>query len=107
MPRPSGAGGGLQYRDRESAASGPGPRSSLRSDVAAWAMEDGLHGVRDGALGEAVSRIRTGSGFRAMTVLSNVVVLRFKYLGRKGAAGASRYDVRSPKDAVDVVSTSI
>jgi predicted transposase YbfD/YdcC len=39
-----------------------------------WGIENGLHGVRDGALREDASRIRKGATAQIMAVLRNIVV---------------------------------
>ncbi len=45
-----------------------------------WGIENGLHGVRDGTLGEDASRIRRGSAPETMAILRNILVYLFKRL---------------------------
>jgi predicted transposase YbfD/YdcC len=56
-----------------------------------WGIENGLHGVRDGALREDASRIRKGSAAQVMAVVRNIVVFLFDRLGHKSAAAATRH----------------
>jgi hypothetical protein len=70
-----------------------------------WGIENGLHGVRDGTLGEDASRIRKGSSPQTMAILRNIIVYVFSRLGHKNAAAATRYYVCHPEKSLEVLST--
>ena len=70
-----------------------------------WGIENGLHGVRDGTLGEDASRIRTGAATEVMAALRNIIVFLFKRSGHKNAAAATRHYVCHPEKSLEVVST--
>jgi predicted transposase YbfD/YdcC len=84
-----------------------GARALLDVTRGHWGIENGLHGVRDGTLGEDASRIRKGSGPEVMAILRNIVIFLFKRLGHKSAAAATRHYVCNPKESLEVLSTSI
>ena len=72
-----------------------------------WGIENGLHGVRDGTLGEDASRVRKGSGPEVMAALRNIVIFAFKRLGHKSAAEATRHFVCNPQESLEVLSRPI
>jgi hypothetical protein len=72
-----------------------------------WAIENGLHGVRDGTLREDASRIRKGSSTQVMAVLRNIAVFVFHRLGHKSAAAATRHYVCHPEKSLEILSTPI
>jgi predicted transposase YbfD/YdcC len=70
-----------------------------------WGIENGLHGVRDGALREDASRIRKGAATEAMAILRNIIIFWFNRSGHKSAAAATRYYVCHPEKSLEVLST--
>jgi hypothetical protein len=72
-----------------------------------WGIENGLHGVRDGALREDASRIRKGSAAQVMAALRNIVIFVFRRLGHKGAAAATRHYICHPEESLEILSTPI
>jgi predicted transposase YbfD/YdcC len=72
-----------------------------------WGIENGLHGVRDGALREDASRIRKGSAAQVMAVVRNIVVFLFDRLGHRSATAATRHYVCHPEKSLEVLSTPI
>jgi predicted transposase YbfD/YdcC len=79
----------------------------LRLTRGHWGIENGLHGVRDGALREDASRIRKGSSPQVMAVLRNIVIFLFHRLGHKSAAAATRHYVCHPEKSLEILSTPI
>jgi hypothetical protein len=84
-----------------------GARELLEVTRGHWGIENGLHGVRDGTLGEDASRIRKGSGPEVMAILRNVAIFVFKRAGHKSAAAATRHYVGNPQESLEVLSTPI
>ena len=84
-----------------------GAEELLRLTRGHWGIENGLHGVRDGALREDASRIRKGSAAQAMAILRNIVIFLFNRRGHKNAAAATRYYVCHPQKSLEVVSTPV
>jgi hypothetical protein len=72
-----------------------------------WGIENGLHGVRDGALREDASRIRKGSATQVMAVVRNIAVFLFHRLGHNSAAAATRHYVCHPEKSLEILSTPI
>ena len=70
-----------------------------------WGIENGLHGVRDGALHEDASRIRKGSATQTMAVLRNIVIFLFGRLGHKSPTAATRHYVCHPEETLEILST--
>jgi predicted transposase YbfD/YdcC len=70
-----------------------------------WGIENGLHGVRDGTLGEDASRIRRGSAAQVMAIVRNIAIFVFKREGYANAAAATRHYVCHPGETVEIVST--
>lgn len=56
------------------AASEAGPERLLELCRGHWGIENGLHGVRDGTLGEDRCRVRKGESARVLASLRNVAV---------------------------------
>jgi hypothetical protein len=84
-----------------------GARALLGATRGHWGIENGLHGVRDGTLGEDASRIRKGSGPQVMAALRNIAVFLFERSGLKSAAAATRYYVCNPDRVLELVSMPI
>ena len=63
-------------------------------------IENGLHGVRDGTLGEDASQIKKGSAPEVMAFLRNMTIFLLKRLGHKNAAAATRHDVCHPEKSL-------
>jgi predicted transposase YbfD/YdcC len=72
-----------------------------------WGIENGLHGVRDGALREDAGRIRKGPGPRVMAGLRNIAVFPFKRMGYESAAEATRHYACHPEETLKIVSIPI
>jgi predicted transposase YbfD/YdcC len=70
-----------------------------------WGIENGLHGVRDGTLGEDASRIRRGAAPQTMAVLRNIIVFLFHRLGHRSAAAATRHYVCHPDETLQILSS--
>ena len=84
-----------------------GARELLSLTRGHWGIENGLHGVRDGTLGEDASRVRKGSGPEVMAALRNIVIFVFKRWGHKSAAEATRHFVCNPQESLEVLSRPI
>jgi predicted transposase YbfD/YdcC len=72
-----------------------------------WGIENGLHGVRDGTLREDASRIRRGSAAEVMAFVRNIAIFVFRREGYTRAATATRDYVCHPREALEILSTSI
>ena len=72
-----------------------------------WGIENGLHGVRDGTLGEDASQIKRGSASEVMAILRNIIIFLFKRLGHNNAAAATRHYVCHPEKTLEILSTPI
>jgi Transposase DDE domain len=70
-----------------------------------WGIENGLHGVRDGTLGEDASRIRKGAAPETMAILRNIIVFLFARLGHGSAAAATRHYVCHPEKTLEILSS--
>jgi predicted transposase YbfD/YdcC len=62
-----------------------------------WAIENGLHYVRDVTFGEDGSQVRTDSGPVVMACLRNVVIGRLQQTGAGNLAAALRHHSRDPR----------
>jgi predicted transposase YbfD/YdcC len=62
-----------------------------------WAIENGLHYVRDVTFGEDGSQIRTGSGPVVMACLRNLVIGRLHQTGTGNLAASLRHHSRDPR----------
>ena len=67
-----------------------------------WGIENGLHHVRDVALGEDACRVRGGSAPRTLAGLRNIVVQLARRVG-KGVTAATRYWYLYPSQAIDLL----
>jgi hypothetical protein len=61
-----------------------------------WAIENGLHYVRDVTFGEDASQVRTGTGPHVMTCLRNLVIGTLSRAGPVNLAAALRFHSRNP-----------
>ena len=77
----------------------------LRLTRAHWGIENGLHGRRDGTLGEDRSRVRAGSSSQVMAVLRNVVIYLRGRSGQPTLAAATRYHMCYPEKSIELLST--
>jgi predicted transposase YbfD/YdcC len=84
-----------------------GAKELLRLIRGHWGIENGLHGVRDGTLGEDASQIKRGSAPEVMAILRNITIFLFKRLGHKNAAAATRHYVCHPEKSLEILSTPI
>jgi predicted transposase YbfD/YdcC len=62
-----------------------------------WAIENGLHYVRDVTFGEDGSQVRTGSGPVVMACLRNLVIGRLHQTGTGNLAASLRHHSRDPR----------
>jgi hypothetical protein len=82
-----------------------GARRLLALTRGHWGIENGLHGVRDGTLGEDSSRIRRGSATQVMAIVRNIAIFVFKRRGYTSAATATRHYVCHPEETLEILST--
>ena len=61
-----------------------------------WAIENGLHWIRDVTFGQAASQIRTGTGPQVMACLRNLVIGALSRAGPVTTAAALRHHSRDP-----------
>jgi predicted transposase YbfD/YdcC len=61
-----------------------------------WAIENGLHHVRDVTFAEDASQLRTGSGPHTMACLRNLVIGVLSRAGPVNLAAALRHHARDP-----------
>jgi hypothetical protein len=61
-----------------------------------WAIENGLHYVRDVTFAEDASQVRTGSGPQVMACLRNLVIGVLSRAGPVNLAAALRHHSRDP-----------
>jgi predicted transposase YbfD/YdcC len=61
-----------------------------------WAIENGLHYIRDVTFGEDASQVRTGTGPHVMTCLRNLVIGTLSRAGPVNLAAALRFHSRNP-----------
>jgi hypothetical protein len=94
---------GITSLPRERAGAG----ELLALTRAHWAIENGLHGRRDGALREDAGRIRTGSAPQVMAIVRNLVIRLRPGSGRASLAAATRYHMCHPEKSVALLSTTI
>jgi hypothetical protein len=62
-----------------------------------WAIENGLHWVRDVTFAEDASQLRTGSGPQVMACLRNLVIGVLGRAGPVNLAAALRHHARDPR----------
>ncbi|MGA2706469.1 MAG: hypothetical protein ABSH35_36090 [Isosphaeraceae bacterium] len=72
-----------------------------------WGIENGMHGVRDGAIREDASRIRKGSASQVVAIPRNITILLFKRLGHESEAAATRPYVYKPEESLEALSMSV
>jgi hypothetical protein len=70
-----------------------------------WGVENGLFGVRDGALGEDACRVRTGAAPQVLAGLRNVVVHLWAGAGGASKAAAARRFAAHPQEAAALLFT--
>jgi len=68
-----------------------------------WAIENGLHHVRDGTLGEDRCRVRVGQSPRVLASLRNAAVHLLKARGGPSIAAATRELAARPHEAVALI----
>jgi predicted transposase YbfD/YdcC len=61
-----------------------------------WAIENGLHWVRDVTFAEDASQVRTGTGPQVMACLRNLVIGQLSWAGPLNLAAALRQHARDP-----------
>ena len=61
-----------------------------------WAIENGLHYVRDVTFAEDASQLRTGNGPQVMACLRNLVIGALSHAGPVNLAAALRHHARDP-----------
>jgi Transposase DDE domain len=61
-----------------------------------WAIENGLHDVRDVTFAEDASRLRTGNGPQVMACLRNLAIGALSRAGPVNLAAALRHHARDP-----------
>lgn len=84
-----------------------GAQELLRLTRGHWGIENGLHGVRDGTLGEDASRIRKGAAAQVMAIVRNIAIFLFNRQGHKNAAAATHHYVCQPEETLELVSTPV
>jgi predicted transposase YbfD/YdcC len=72
-----------------------------------WGIENGLHYVRDVALGEDASQVRTGSGPQVMACLRNLVIGALNRAGPVNLAAALRRHGRDPHRPLTTLGISL
>jgi hypothetical protein len=82
-----------------------GAAALLRLTRAHWAIENGLHGRRDGALREDAGRVRRGAAPQVMAALRNLVIYFRPRSGRPSLAAATRYHMCHPEKSLEILST--
>ena len=70
-----------------------------------WAIENGLHGRRDGTLREDAGRIRRGAASQVMAALRNLIIYLRPRSGRPSLAAATRYHMCHPERSLELLST--
>ncbi len=86
---------------------GPPTHNLFLGGHCARAIEDGLHGRRDGTLREDASRVRTGAAPQVTAVLRNLVIFLSPYSGRRSLAAATRHHMCHPEKSIELLSTPI
>jgi hypothetical protein len=61
-----------------------------------WAIENGLHDVRDVTFAEDASQLRTGTGPQVMACLRNLIIGALSHAGPVHLAAALRQHARDP-----------
>jgi hypothetical protein len=79
----------------------PGPRPASPARLADylrghWAIENGLHHIRDVTFGEDASQVRTETGPHVMMCLRNLVIGTLSRAGPVNLAAALRFHSRNP-----------
>ena len=70
-----------------------------------WAIENGLHYVRDVTLGEDACRVRTGNAPQVLAALRNAVVHLLDGVEAASKAAATRRFAAHPREALRLLST--
>ena len=72
-----------------------------------WAIENGLHWVRDVTMGEDASQLRTGTGPNVMASLRNLVIGVLSRAGPVNLAAALRHHSRDPQRSLATLGISL
>jgi predicted transposase YbfD/YdcC len=72
-----------------------------------WAIENGLHWVRDVTFAEDASQLRTGTGPHVMATLRNLVIGVLSRAGPVNLAAALRYHSRNPRRPLATLGISL
>lgn len=68
-----------------------------------WTIENGLHYVRDGTLGEDRCQVHTGNAPQALAALRNAVLTLLRYHGWSNVAEAARHYAAQPHKALQLL----
>ena len=74
-----------------------------------WGIENGMHGMWDGALREDASRIRKGSAPQVVAILRNITILTVQTIGaqERGSHDATLHNMCKPEESLEALSTSV
>jgi predicted transposase YbfD/YdcC len=72
-----------------------------------WAIENGLHYLRDTTFAEDASRVRTGAGPQVMACLRNLAIGALCRVGPVNLAAALRHHARDPTRAVTTLGIAL
>ena len=72
-----------------------------------WAIENGLHYVRDVTFAEDASQVRAGTGPQVMACLRNLVIGALSRAGPVNLAAALRYHSRDPRRPLDTLGITL
>ena len=75
------------------------PAALLKASRDHWAIENGLHWVRDATMGEDASKVRSGSAPRALATMRNLVISVLRLAGATNIAQGLRSIGRRPEHA--------
>ena len=70
-----------------------------------WAIENNLHGERDGAFGEDGWRVRSGGGPQVLAATRNALLLLLEERDTPNKAAAMRRFVIRPLEALDLIAS--
>jgi hypothetical protein len=70
-----------------------------------WAIENNLHGERDGAFGEDGWRVRSGDGPQVLAATRNALLLLLEERDTPNKAAAMRRFVIRPLEALDLIAS--
>lgn len=68
-----------------------------------WTIENRVHRVRDGTMGEDAAQTRAGHAAHAWAALRNAILNLFRYNGWDNVADAFRYYAASVQDCLDLI----